>query len=79
MKKKNSRENPFEFFYEEQTVASENSNGLLLTILQDQDEQPGDEVKGKATSDLDPKNLKVTELRSELASRNLSTKGKIYE
>lgn len=40
----------------------------------------GDEPEGEVnSSQLDPKNLKVAELRSELEARNLPSKGKIIQ
>lgn len=48
-------------------------------ILQDETvEDEKQEVIPETSVMQDIKNLKVTELRAELAARNLSTKGKIY-
>ncbi|KAG5671839.1 hypothetical protein PVAND_002013 [Polypedilum vanderplanki] len=41
----------------------------------DTDESKHNEDGNDASSELDPKNMKVTELRAELSARNLSTKG----
>jgi hypothetical protein len=59
--------------YRQEHLCQEFSNVTLLTVLQDLD---ADEAESKEeTAEVDPKNLKVTELRAELSARNLSTKG----